>query len=104
MARKKMAAPYNAYKIIRSELGLIIVIGFYEPYYDISSVFISNKTVGVARNLRMSTRLASRHSGGEGRNRTILSSFFSQASTIMAEAITMIQARTSWIFPRVLHS
>ena len=34
----------------------------------------------------------------------LLSSFFSQASTIMAEAITMIQARTSWIFPGVLHS
>ena len=26
-------------------------------------------------------------------------SFFSQASAIMAESITMIQARTSWIFP-----
>ena len=31
-------------------------------------------------------------------------SFFSQASTMMAEAITMIQARTSWIFSGVLHS
>ncbi len=31
-------------------------------------------------------------------------SFFSQASTIMAEAITIIQARTGWIFPGVLHS
>ena len=38
MVRKKMAAPYNAYKIIRSE------------YHDISSVFISNKTASVARN------------------------------------------------------
>ena len=33
-----------------------------------------------------------------------LVSFFSQASTITAEVITMIQARTSWIFPGVLHS
>ena len=32
-----------------------------------------------------------------------LSFFFSQASTIMAEAITMIQARKGWIFSGVLH-
>ena len=34
----------------------------------------------------------------------LVSSFFNQASTIMAEAITMIQARISWIFSGVLHS
>ena len=33
-------------------LALIIVIGFYEPYHDILSVFNSNKTVSVARKLR----------------------------------------------------
>ena len=73
-----MAAPYNAYKIIRSELdsALIIVIGFYEPYYDISSVFISNRTVGVARNLRWSTTPASRHSGGGGGGWDVLVYFF----------------------------
>ena len=27
---------------------MITFIGFYEPYHDISSVFISNKTVSVA--------------------------------------------------------
>ena len=42
--------------------------------------------------------------GGVGRNGIILSFFFSQASTIMAEAITIIQARTNWIFSGVLHS
>ena len=50
--------------------ALIIVIGFYEPYYGISSVFISNRTVGVARNLRWSTNPASRYSGGAGLNGT----------------------------------
>ena len=43
---------------------------------------------------------------GAGRNRTLLSdsaSFFRQASTIMAEAMTMIQAQTNWIFSGVLY-
>ena len=34
--------------------ALIIVIGFYEPYHDISSVF-NSKTVSVARKLRWSS-------------------------------------------------
>ena len=34
----------------------------------------------------------------------IILSFFSQASAIMAEAITLIQARKGWIFSGVLHS
>ena len=79
-------------------LALFIVIGFYEPYHDISSAIISNKTVSIARTLRWSTIPASRHTRGAGRNRTLLSdsaSFFRQASTIMAEAMTMIQARTN---------
>ncbi len=90
--------------------ALIIVTEFYEPYHGISSVFISNKTVSVARKLRWSTKPASRHTRGARRNRTLLSdsdsdsSFFRQASSITAEAITMIQARTSWIFSGVLHS
>ena len=75
--------------------ALIIVIGFYDPYHDISSVFISNKTVSGSGKLRWSTTPASRYTGGAGRNGLILLCFFSQASTIMAEAITMIQARTS---------
>ena len=46
-----MVAPYNAYKILRSELGsdyyshieaFITIIGFYEAYHDILNVFISN--------------------------------------------------------------
>ena len=88
--------------------ALIIVTEFYEPYHGISSVFISNKTVSVARMLRWSTKPASRHTRGARRNRTLLSdsdsSFFRQASSITAEAITMIQAQTSWIFSGVLHS
>ena len=47
---------------------LIIVIGFYEPYHDISSVFISNKTVSGAGKLRWSITLASRYTGGMGPN------------------------------------
>ena len=73
----------------------IIVISFY-PYHDISSVFISNKTVSGTRKLRWSTRLASHYTGGRGLiDYLFLVSFFSQASTIMAEAITVIEARTS---------
>ena len=34
-----MTAPYNAYKIIHSELALIIVIGFYEPYHDTNAKY-----------------------------------------------------------------
>ena len=34
---------------------------------------------------------------------SLLLSFFSQASALMAEAITMIQARRKWIFSGVLH-
>ena len=56
---------------------LITVIGFYEPYHDISSVFISNKTVSVARKLRWSTIPASRHTRGAGRNGLLLSFFLS---------------------------
>ena len=74
----------------------------------ILSVLISNKTVSVARKLRWSTctTLACRHTAGEWPISLLLSfflSFFSQASTIMAKAITMIQARTNWIFFGVLH-
>ena len=32
--------------------ALIIVMGLYEPYHGIARVFISNRTVGAARNLR----------------------------------------------------
>ena len=66
MARGENGSPYNAYQIIRSELALIIVIGISEPYHNISSVFISNRTVGVARKPHWSARPASRHTGGRG--------------------------------------
>ena len=102
MARKKMAAPYNAYKIIRLELGSVYSHRLYEPYHDISSVLISNTAVSVARKLRWSTTPASQHTGGSGPI-SLLHSLFSQASALMAEAITMIQARTNWIFSGVLH-
>ena len=68
--------------------ALFIVIGFYEPYHGISSVFISKKTVSVARKLRWSTTPASRHTGGAWPISLLLS---------------MIQARTNWIFSGVLH-
>ena len=41
-------------KLYVQNSALIIVIGFYEPYHGISSVFISNKSVSVARKLRWS--------------------------------------------------
>ena len=103
-----MAAHIARTKSYVQNSALIIVTEFYEPCHGISSDFIRNKTVSVARKLRWSTKTASRHTRGAGRNRTLLSdsdsSFFRQASAIMAEAITMIQARTSWIFSGVLHS
>ena len=52
MAREKMVAPHNTYKLYVQNSALNIVIGFYEPYHHILSVFISNQTVSVARNLR----------------------------------------------------
>ena len=79
-----MAALYNAYKLYVQNSALIIVIGFYEPYNDISSVFISYKTVGVARNLRWSTRPASRHTWGAGRNSTSSSASASSSSARLA--------------------
>ena len=49
MAREKKWRPYRTRtKSYTQNLALIIVIGFYEPYHDISSVFISNKTVSFA--------------------------------------------------------
>ena len=74
--------------------------------YDISSVFISNKTVSVARKLRWSTIPASQRGGGGGGAIGLLPSSSSLGrlySMIMVEAITLIQARTSWIFSGVLH-
>ena len=50
--------------------ALITVICCYEPYHDISSVFITNKTVSGARKIRWSTTPASRHNRGAGRNST----------------------------------
>ena len=44
-----------------------------------------------------------RGGGGRAWPISLLLSFFSQASALMAEAITMIQARTNWIFSGVLH-
>ena len=46
-----MVAPYNAHKIIHSEFGSDYSHRLYERYHDISSVFISNKTVSAARKL-----------------------------------------------------
>ena len=63
-------------------LALIIVISFYEPYHDISSVFNSNKTVSVARKLRWSTKPASRHTGWEGRISQLLSFFLSSSARL----------------------
>ena len=54
--------------------AVITGIGFYEPFHDISSDSISNKTVSIARKLHWSTRPASQHTGGEGPNSIILSS------------------------------
>ena len=77
-----MTAPYNAYKIIHSELALIIVIGSYEPYHDISSVFISNKTVSGAGKLCWSTTPASRYTGGVEPNGLSSNSLFLSSDRI----------------------
>ena len=63
--------------------ALIIVIRFHETHHDISSVFISNKTVSAARKLRWSTRPASRHTVGAWPNRT--SSLFLLSSARLAQ-------------------
>ena len=85
MARKKWRPHITRTKSYVQNSALIIVIGFYEPYYDISSVFISNRTVGVARNLRWSTTPASRHTkggGGVGRISLLLSFFLSSSARL----------------------
>ena len=58
-------------KLYFQNSALIIVIGFYYSYHDISSVFITNKTVSVTRKLQWSTIQASQHTRGAGRNRTL---------------------------------
>ena len=104
-----MAAPYNVQKNRMFQNSVLIkMIGLYEPYHDISSVFISNKNVSIARKLcwipHRQVAILNREGGGEWPNHLLQSFFFfSQASTITAKAITMIQAQTSWIFSGVLH-
>ena len=67
-----MAAPYNMEKIIHSELGSDYShIGLFEPYHDISSVFISNKTVSFAGALHWQVDTLG---GGGGANCILLSS------------------------------
>ena len=77
-----MTAPYNTYKIIRSKLDSDYSYRLYEPYHDISRVFISNKTVSVGRKLRWSTTLASQHTRGAGRNSLLLSFFLSSSARL----------------------
>ena len=102
-----MAAPYNVYKITRSQLGSVYSHRLLS-YTMTSRVFINNKTVSIASKLCWSTTPASRLTRGAGPIRSssfcFCFCFFSQASTIMTEVITMIQARTGWIFSGVLHS
>ena len=77
----------TAYDYQSTVLSVILytfyAVAIFEPYQSFSSVFISNKIVSVARDHCWTTTLSVTI------NRT---SFFSQASTIMAEAFTMIQA------------
>ena len=79
--------------------ALDVVISLYEPYQSVPNVFISNKMYSNARNHCWSTTLASHLSNRPSSFFFFFSSFFSQASTIMAEAI---QARRSNIFSGVL--
>ena len=77
MAREKKWRPHiTRTKSYAQNSALIIVISFYEPYHDISSVSISNKAVSDARKLRWSTRPASRYTRGAGRNQLYNSSLF----------------------------
>ena len=55
-----MAAACALYKIIHSELCSRCSHKPYEPYQSLSCVFISNKTVSVARDLHWSATPASR--------------------------------------------
>ena len=77
MAREKNGGPIiTRTKTYVQNSALIIVIGFYEPYHDILSVLITNKTVSFARKLRWSTTPASRHTGGSGLLVYFFPSFF----------------------------
>ena len=81
MARGKNGGPITRAKSYLQNSALIIVKGFYDPYHDISSVFISNKTVSVA-NSPVAAKGGGGGGGGEGRNHTLLIlilSFFLQA-------------------------
>ena len=94
MALDKNGGPVKCVQNHVQNSALIIGIGLFEPYYDISSVFISNKTVSGARKHCQSTRPASRYTGWERPNGLSLLCFFlsfiSHASTLLAEAVTMI--------------
>ena len=98
-----MAAPYGTISYVQNS-ALIIVIGFYEPYHGISSVLIVNTTVSVARSFAGVPHRQVDTLGGRGLIVHFFLSFFSQASAIMAEAITIIQAQTNWIFSGILHA
>ena len=84
-----------------SALG--IVTSIYEPYQWFSSVFIGEKTVSVARDHRwVPHRQVSKRA--KSSIFFLLSSSFSQASSIITEAMTMSQTRRSGIFYGVLHA
>ena len=84
-----------------SALG--IVTSIYEPYQWFSSVFIGEKTVSVARDHRW---VPHRQVAKRAKSSIffLLSSSFSQASSIITEAMTMSQTRRSGIFYGVLHA
>ena len=100
MAPKKMAAHCMCTKWYVQNSALDIVISFYGPYLSFSSVFISNKTLSVAGEHRWKYHIS------KSLNEQIVYfflSFFSNATTILTEAITMIQTRRSSNSSGVLH-
>ena len=60
MARGKMVVACKVYKSYVQNSALDVVISLYEPYQSFPSVFISIRTVSVARDHRWSTTPARR--------------------------------------------
>lgn len=92
-----MITTNNVYKVIQRKLYSRCGHKLDETYHLLSDVYISNKTVSAATNHRISRSL--------NRPNQLSSSFICfqlYASTIMAEAITMIPTQTGIIDPRVV--
>ena len=91
-------------KVYVQNSALDIVTSLYEPYQWFSSIFIGEKTVSVARDHRWVPHRQVAKRAKSSIFFLLSSSSFSQASSIITEAMTMSQTRRSGIFYGILHA